>query len=502
MRWTLALLSAAALFMASGAADGAAVQWTVESGGNGHWYEVITAPNVLGTGMGIPWTDAKAAAEAQGGYLVTITSAAETAFINNLISISAYPSYWQNVGWGYFGPWIGAQQNPLPVTFGPSYSNTNWTWVTGEPWGYTNWSNLTGVNAQPNDGHATADGGLDGNGGWEEDKIMFMKFSWVPDPFWCDVANVDPAPPIATGKAPVAYIVEKNGTPNAIFWTGGTSSAWSVTAGSGNWRRDGGAAIVYADGDFVTFDDSASGTTTVDISVADVSPGSVAFNNISKDFVVAGSKGIAGDTTLLKQGSGKVTLGSANSYTGKTTLEGGVLQLNGPGAHNPVLNLGGADIKDGTMVFDYSGGSDPSATIASLLAASFHAGSATHFDVGQFQSSTADGDRALGWKTTSNYQVYVTATLYGDARLDGSVDISDLSVLGQNWNGSGKVWAQGDFNYDGKVDISDLSYLGQHWNQDVAAYSSTTPVPEPGSFVLLAIGVLMMIGCRRRWSGR
>jgi hypothetical protein len=201
------------VFCASTHARGAWVQWTTASGGNNHWYQVFTAPDVIGTGKGISWTDAKAAAESKGGYLVTIRSAAETTFINNLISLSAHPSYWQDLGWGYFGPWIGAQQNPLPTTFGPSYSNTNWTWVTGEPWNYTDWGNLTGENHQPNDGHALVNGGVDGNGGWEEDKIMFMKFSWVTNPFWCDAANIDPAPPIASGKAPVAYIVEMNTIP-------------------------------------------------------------------------------------------------------------------------------------------------------------------------------------------------------------------------------------------------------------------------------------------------
>jgi hypothetical protein len=72
------------------------------------------------------------------------------------------------------------------------------------------------------------------------------------------------------------------------------------------------------------------------------------------------------------------------------------------------------------------------------------------------------------------------------------VNLSDLATLGQNWNGTGKVWSQGDFNYDGTVNLSDLATLGQHWNQSIAGFSmaldSTTAVPEPGSIVLLLVG--------------
>ncbi len=288
-----------------------------------------------------------------------------------------------------------------------------------------------------------------------------------------------------------------------VTWTGGGGSDWSTVAGSGNWKRTSdGISANYSNGAEVVFDDSATGSLTANISAANVSPASVVFNNSSKDFHVAGSKGIVGDATVLKQGTAKTTLSSVNSYSGRTTVEGGTLQLNGAGAHNPVLNLGGADIKAGKMVFDYAGGSDPRTTIRSLLTASYHSGSATHFDTGKFQSSTADADYGLGWTTTINYQVIVARTLYGDATLDGDVGVSDLAALGQNWNGAEKNWAQGDFNYDGKVDISDLSLLGQHWNQSAAGFAGTATVPEPGSMMLLAAGGATLLGLARRRSRR
>ena len=66
---------------------------------------------------------------------------------------------------------------------------------------------------------------------------------------------------------------------------------------------------------------------------------------------------------LTKSASTLAVLTGANSYTGRTTVAGGTLEL-GTAAQNAVLNLGGADIQSGTLIFDYTAGSDPVGTIA------------------------------------------------------------------------------------------------------------------------------------------
>jgi len=279
-----------------------------------------------------------------------------------------------------------------------------------------------------------------------------------------------------------------------VTWTGATSSTWS-TGSTGNWKAtSGGGAADYADGVNVLFDDSATGSATVNITPNDVSPASVTFNNATKAYTVQSSsnKGIIGAATLLKQGAAKVTISTPNSYTGVTTVEAGTLQLNGDGAQNPVLNLGGTNLKGGKIVFDYNGDTTPAATIKALLTASYNSGSGTHFNVGKFQSTTADSHHGLGWRDSATAsQVTVAYTYYGDATLNGTVDISDLAALGQNWNLSGKNWDQGDFNYDGKVDISDLALLGQHWNQSIPGFSQV--VPEPGTLAMLAAGLIGLV---------
>jgi len=119
-----ALLAGAAFTYVDSATLAAPVQWKVEDGGNGHYYEVVSVPG------GISWTDAKAAAELGGGYLATITSQEENDFVYSLVDNDIY--------WGVFGsvrvngPWLGGFHEAVGI---PS----EWKWVTGEPFTYSNW---------------------------------------------------------------------------------------------------------------------------------------------------------------------------------------------------------------------------------------------------------------------------------------------------------------------------------------------------------------------------
>ena len=92
-----------------------AIQWKVEDGGNGHYYEAVTVP-------GITFNDAKIDAAIQKGYLVTITSQAEQDFITSQVIRD---------GFGYRIGGFQPAGSPEP--------DGNWQWVTGEAFEYTNW---------------------------------------------------------------------------------------------------------------------------------------------------------------------------------------------------------------------------------------------------------------------------------------------------------------------------------------------------------------------------
>jgi hypothetical protein len=65
-------------------------------------------------------------------------------------------------------------------------------------------------------------------------------------------------------------------------------------------------------------------------------------------------------------------------------------------------------------------------------------------------------------------EILVKYTYYGDANLDGKVDIGDLGLLAGAWQqSSGKTWFDGDFTYDGAVNIGDLGLLAGNWQKGV-----------------------------------
>ena len=109
MKKVFAVTEVFALLCLGTLAQAVPVQWA----GNGHWYERADVQ--------INWWNAKTAAENQSGYLATITSAQEQAFLVASMGGDQARDHW-----------FGAYQNPSP--------GGAWTWITGEPWSYSNWA--------------------------------------------------------------------------------------------------------------------------------------------------------------------------------------------------------------------------------------------------------------------------------------------------------------------------------------------------------------------------
>jgi hypothetical protein len=143
---------------------GAPIQWRSTDGGNGHFYEAVHV------GPFTTWFEADAIAVARGGYLVTLTSAAENEFVYGLIKDR--PDLWtQSTINNALGPWTGGIQDPAG-----GEPDEGWGWITGEPMIYQNW--YSGFGASPNEG----EGGL-------SDYIHFFNASpALEGPFWNDVA--------------------------------------------------------------------------------------------------------------------------------------------------------------------------------------------------------------------------------------------------------------------------------------------------------------------------
>jgi len=109
-------------------AGAAPIQWTVASGGNGHYYEGIY------DAASITWDNAKLTAAAstylgQTGYLATITSSAENTFVADVMA-GIHETFW-----------VGGTQPS-----GSAEPDGDWGWITGETWNFTSWRS-----GEPND---------------------------------------------------------------------------------------------------------------------------------------------------------------------------------------------------------------------------------------------------------------------------------------------------------------------------------------------------------------
>lgn len=107
------------------------------------------------------------------------------------------------------------------------------------------------------------------------------------------------------------------------MWDIGVTTNW-VGASTG-------LATTYQDGDVVLFDDTARGTTVVDL-VTNVQPAAVIVNNSNLTYTITGGGKVGGNTGLTKNGAGDLTLANTggNDFSGPTTVNEGVLRAGAP----------------------------------------------------------------------------------------------------------------------------------------------------------------------------
>ena len=115
-------------------------------------------------------------------------------------------------------------------------------------------------------------------------------------------------------------------TQGGFVWSGA-----STTPGTGNWDTTSSnwntSTAVYANGAPVSFPTIAGGGTIT--LTENVTPFSVEFSNTAtNDYILAGTSKITGNTSVTKNGTGKVSLNnSLNDYSGNTIINAGVVSI-------------------------------------------------------------------------------------------------------------------------------------------------------------------------------
>jgi hypothetical protein len=104
----------AALLAIAQTASATPIQWNSGTGANGHYYELTTIANT--------WSGADAEATALGGYLASVTSAQEEAFLESTFLVGGFQNQ---------ALWLGGTDSASEGTF---------TWTSGELFtGYNHW---------------------------------------------------------------------------------------------------------------------------------------------------------------------------------------------------------------------------------------------------------------------------------------------------------------------------------------------------------------------------
>jgi autotransporter-associated beta strand protein len=127
-------------------------------------------------------------------------------------------------------------------------------------------------------------------------------------------------------------------TSGNLNWRGNVDSNWNAgaAAGTANWHNTGtNASDKFFQLDNVAFRDTYDGVNAVSNTTVNMtgtmSPMSVVVDS-SLNYTIGGTGRITGGTSLTKQGTGTLTITTANDYTGGTTISGGIVNRDAAGS--------------------------------------------------------------------------------------------------------------------------------------------------------------------------
>ena len=374
---------------------------------------------------------------------------------------------------------------------------------------------------------------------------MGLTLGFVPDGFTLNFSIVQPS-----GGNPGTVMVNAVPLPPGVMWAGTGTGNWSNPL---NWNPNNvpnspdaianfgsGAGVTHvvnldapqtigtlnldSVNPYTINGGSASNTLTLS-----VTGGHAAINVISAGNHIINAPVVLASDTTISVPTGNVLSVKSLRGAGLTLNTGGTTRILPDGTatgHSTVTSLtiaGGMtptatlDVTNNAVVVDYSA-SDPTpfqtirADPGGVQRPSGHwtgkgitssMANDTSFGIGYAERSSLGGVASI-FGTVDAQAVLVRLTRYGDADLNGVVNLLDFNRLAANFNQSGKFWSDGDFNYDGNVNLLDFNRLAANFNLSATGIDGPTPqdwanlaaaVPEPTSVTVLAISMALTGSC-------
>ena len=217
-----------------------------------------------------------------------------------------------------------------------------------------------------------------------------------------------------TTTTPGSVLLDVAGLPPAtLVWSGTNGSAWDVN-NTVNWLNAG-APDKFFGLDSVIFDDTSTNGNVVISGV--VQPSQVTVTNSILNYSIGGG-GIGGIGQLVKGGSGILTLGGSNSFSGGTSINGGAIYLSNDVANQFGLGSGSVTLNGGTLTM-YDNVSTYNASYWNMIVPTNCTGTLN-------TDSRCDLYGSLTGGGTLNFSVtYVRTSLYGDwSAFTGNINVS------------------------------------------------------------------------------
>ena len=133
-----------------------------------------------------------------------------------------------------------------------------------------------------------------------------------------------------------------------LTWnTAGPTDTWTPIGGNANWLPDN---IEWTDGNAAVFDNATGESITIPEMI---SPASIAIGANNGNWIFTGTGSIGGSSTLTKTGTGTLMLATSNTYSGATSISGGILAI----SNNFALgSTAGIVTANGTATLQLQGG--------------------------------------------------------------------------------------------------------------------------------------------------